>query len=530
MDGRDCAKVLKKEKSIVDYTDGLVRYVIKPVDMKEATIHGDELCFTSPVDVGDKIFCLKDGRYGVREVWDVEQKNYLPRFQIGPKAWVGRSKIFGKVEEELFMPYIDLEFLVGKNIFVTCEPEVLDFTSTRPAKLVVMYSDKRVDITLPSSQDKLRQLMGTLKYYLTGPDKVVLCWNIKSLFTYVLHKTGKLFCWEGNLCDLQVAERFVGVEGACPKSYEEALQRISRLTDNSTWDDFRRYYQKVGLPLMSRVLPEIETTFLIYNQKPTYSYYEVDGQANGRLKCSNALKTCYNPHTMSPEMREALKPSSNEDVVFLYLDYRHMEVSVLQWLSNDNDLFKILESGRDLYAGIWEQITKMECNDVFREKCKSIFLPVVYGQGSASVSKRVGVSEKTAIKIIDRIYKSFPVAMDWIKRQQNNLDQDNFSWDHYGRRRQFSEQQYRIRNFAVQAPAATICLHKLINLFDNIGDNAKVVFHIHDGYGILAKELDSEEVARKAIKLLEAEDTLYPGLKLKVSCKVGKKLSELKTI
>ena len=54
-----------------------------------------------------------------------------------------------------------------------------------------------------------------------------------------------------------------------------------------------------------------------------------------------------------------------------------------------NDVLgKILDSGGDLYEAIWKEVTNLECNELYREKSKSIFLPVVYGQGVDSVAER----------------------------------------------------------------------------------------------------------------------------------------------
>ena len=251
---------------------------------------------------------------------------------------------------------------------------------------------------------------------------------------------------------------------------------------------------------------------------------------NGRLKCSNVFNSCYNPHTLSDDIKSKLNPPTTAPVDFLYLDYRNMEVSVLQWLSGDDQLKKIIDSGEDVYAGIWKYITKLDCTGSHRNKCKSIFLPVIYGQGAESVAKRADIPEKTAIKLVDRLYKGFPIAFDWVKQQQANLDENNFAQDYFGRRRQFNDQQYRVRNFVVQAAASTVCLHKLIKLYESIEDDSKIVFHVHDGYGMLVRRQYASKLAKKYVAVLEQEEDFYPGLKLRISCKIGGRLNKLTPI
>jgi DNA polymerase I-like protein with 3'-5' exonuclease and polymerase domains len=156
-------------------------------------------------------------------------------------------------------------------------------------------------------------------------------------------------------------------------------------------------------------------------------------------------------------------------------------------------------------------------------------LPVIFGQGSYSLSQRLGIGEKTATRLIYNLERSFPVAFAWIKSQA--ADSNNFATDIFGRRRKFQkDEMYKIKNFCIQSPSNMICLRKLVKLHEALSNRAKICFHIHDGYCISCNKKELKSVYDLSKKVLEEEDDLFPNLKLKTSCHYGENLNKLKNI
>jgi DNA polymerase I-like protein with 3'-5' exonuclease and polymerase domains len=206
-----------------------------------------------------------------------------------------------------------------------------------------------------------------------------------------------------------------------------------------------------------------------------------------------------------------------------------MEVSVLQWLSDDPALGRILRGKKDVYEQIWCKATGLKRDDNSRDNGKSTFLPVVYGLGPKGLAKRLEKREDLAAWIINSYYKTFPKAFQWLRQQ--TLDEEGYAADYFGRKRWFDEENiYKSRNFLVQAPANIICLKKLITLRESIKDFAKLAFHLHDGYCILVKNTDWKKAYLKATESLETEDKLFPNLRLTTSCEAGVTLKSLKPI
>src|SRR5690606_18628861 len=121
----------------------------------------------------------------------------------------------------------------------------------------------------------------------------------------------------------------------------------------------------------------------------------------------------------------------------------------------------------DLYELIWKRMTTIDPTPKHRELCKSIFLPVIYGQGVYSLSKRLEVGEKTAESLIHRLNKAFPDAVRWVNAQVT--DAQNVATDVWGRRREFDlNELYKIRNFCIQSPASMVCLTKLVRIYQKL--------------------------------------------------------------
>lgn len=430
-----------------------------------------------------------------------------------------------------------LNVVKGKDVFIRTEPDIVDFTNpNQQSLLIVSGGSQKVGVPLNWDRKDFRYTLMTLKNLIGGKEQIILGWNIKNFFTYIKARSQELdvetdFHFDGGLIDLKIFERYAGIKLERPTTYGEASARFKKVRQTDAIAAFVPYYQQIYLPLMKEVIPSIETCRLADTSKKqgVYPYYELEGQINGRMKCSGAFRRSYVPHNMSSQIKERLAPSEESDKLFFYFDYSHMEVSVLQWLSKDERLGEVLKSGRDLYEAIWETISGLPCNEKRRKICKGIFLPVVYGQGYRSLAKRLEIREDIAKSLVDRTHNSFPTAFRWVKNQR--LDEDGYATDAFGRRRKFEfDEAYKVRNFAIQAPASLICLYKLVRLHEELKDSARIAFHIHDGYGVLVSKDNWKTVYKTATASLEREDELFNGLKLRCACEAGQNLNKLSSI
>ena len=419
--------------------------------------------------------------------------------------------------------------IFGKDIYICLNKENPDwFKSDSNVDLLIYFENKKVSIPL-NDEKNILYLTSSLHHFIS-PSSIVVSWFAKDIFSYLKGRTDISLEINNIVYDLSIMSSYLGLQEPKPQSLNSAFRIFKRAFKDPSWRHFSSYYEKVYNPLLSKVLPDIETNCLIDNNKKScvYPTYILEGQVNGRLKTVKVNSSSYNPHSIGNSEKISLRPR-DYDEVFVYFDYKNMEVNILQWLSEDEELASILNSEKDLYKYIWEKITKQKPTANHRAICKNIFLPVVFGQGPKSLSKKLGISEEIATKLIDNLVRSFPVAFNWVKSQQS--DSNNLAIDAFGRKRKFSEQeQYKIKNFCIQSPASMVCLRKLVRLHEALSEKATICYHVHDGYCVLCKKKDIDLVSKIGIKTLEEEDELFPGLSLKTTCNFGNNLNNLESL
>lgn len=413
----------------------------------------------------------------------------------------------------------------GPNVFVKLNPEIVDFTLISPS-FTLIFSTKEVDFPIEINDENFMEILSLVKTAFENKNLVIIGWNLKNLFTYVLSKTGDNLEFESRLLDLKLAEAFIGIRERAPSKFEDAIRRLKIVFADSSWTKFKSVYQKVYQPLITNVIPKIEIEGVFDKEKRQilFPYYEIEGQVGGRLACQIAYENCFNPHSLSDEDKSKLQPKGN-DLTFLCFDYSFYEVCILAWLSNDEVLGNMVFDEGDFYKKLYAQLTGSECDtDAKRSFCKDyLFLPIIYGQSAKTLAERAKISMMMAEKLIDRLQKMFSKLFDWV---ENYPIENNVCVDYIGRKRQLAiGEEYKYRNFIVQSPGAIFCLDKLVSLSNGLNHYGGVVASIHDGYVVRCKEDQSEIVKCICLKILEAESSFFPGLKLKANYKISKTLS-----
>lgn len=418
----------------------------------------------------------------------------------------------------------------SRSVFLKAEPTVPDFTIKSNFKLKIYNQKNSIEINV--NNENITTIIGLFdatifsKYYI---DRLYV-WNIKPIDSYFFSVTKKHINPKNMILDIMILENFYGIKNKAPENLNECIDRIRPIVVHKDWQSV---YKAIHLPLALRVLPEIENNPVLNeeNRRTEFPYYEIEGQINGRMNCLSKYSKNYLPHNMGPEVKAVLKPRGYESR-FLSSDFKHCEVTVLQWLSKDKKLNNILESGKDLHNEIYEIITGDKCdNENKRKLSKKMFLPVMYGCGPKGLANNLGVTVNVSTELIHRIRSTFPDAWDWMVSKEQESKQGEIK-DYFGRIRNFKENEfYLARNFSVQGVAATICQEKLIDLHKQLNyEKAYVIFSLHDGYGLVCKIKHARETYQLVKQVCESSSTLCPDLKMKVSIKFGAKLDKMKEL
>ncbi len=424
----------------------------------------------------------------------------------------------------------------NRMLYLKIEPEVPDYTVGAAFKLK-LFGNGGTPVEIEVTPNNIVLLMGMLDSTIFDKEQVdrLFVWNLKSLASYFhfITKTQHRpsLCQPSCLVlDLKIIESFLNVRKNPPENLVEAINRIKLSFKHKGWQPI---YKSIHLPLALEVLPSMETSPLLNegSKHSEFPYYEIEGQINGRLNCMRKFAKSFLPHNMGPDVRKNLKPRGY-GYRFLCSDFRHCEVTVLQWLSGDLQLKEILDSGADLHSRLYEIITQDTCDsDNKRKLSKKIFLPVMYGLGASGLAGSLSVPLTVSEQLIQRIKTNFSTSWEWISHQQE-LAKQGLVLDHFGRPRLFGENEtYLARNFAVQGVAATICQEKLIDLFKAIqGRDAYLAFSVHDGYGLVIKMDIARDMYRIVKDTCETESKLCPGLRMTVEIKFGGKLDSMKVL
>jgi len=412
-----------------------------------------------------------------------------------------------------------------------CQPDVLDFTDKAAVNELWFYFGK-TELKLVLKDEDIPFVVSVLRMTVFAKGNKIVVWNWKNFASFILAKTKKPYHIDAAIIDLKIIEYYAGRRNNAPKTLPEALNRLKDLISSGIWKEIESIYKKFHMPLMTTVIPALENAGILDSSQSqkVFAYYDIEGQENGRLKCSGEFKFSYVPHTMSPEIRESLKPC-NYDQLFMNFDFKGMEVFVLSWMSKDPLLQELCDTS-DIYVSLYEKIFQEKCevkNE--RDLAKKIFLPVIYGQKSHSLSQKLGIALDAAEFLISRVYTLFPTALSFIEGYQKQVQELGYAKDIFGRRRTFEVgKEYFVRNFAIQSPASLICLEKLTHLYFSLKDKADIAYTVHDGYVVYATKENWKTIFKLGNQILSSESEFCPGLRLKVACRAGRNLNDLKPL
>lgn len=414
-----------------------------------------------------------------------------------------------------------------KTVFVKCDPSPVDFTNISESSFISIIT-RKVSLKVPI-KEQIDSLINLVSLTVFTADKTVIVWDIKSLLTYIKNQCLPDTFSNINLnrvYDLKLAESICGIQNQPPTTWSEAVARLKACIQNeAAW----RIHRRVHLPLALRVIPDIETCGVVNSaqQKSFYPSYTIEGQIQGRMKCNQAFPRCINPHSLDDATKSLIVPKPPHDL-FIQMDYRAMEVRVLQWLSQDPVLGAIInDPKKEVYEEIYKIITETEeVGPKERAIAKMFFLPVFFGLQAFKLAENLGISKETAQTIINLIADKFKVAWAWVDKQHQIAADTGQITDCFGRVR-IVESPYIARHFSIASPAALICLDKLIKLHDELPSTARIAFSIHDGYVIATNRATYKDIVKKSKKILETEEDLYKGLILKTSCEIGKCLGKM---
>ncbi|MDF2010247.1 DNA polymerase [Priestia megaterium] len=169
-----------------------------------------------------------------------------------------------------------------------------------------------------------------------------------------------------------------------------------------------------------------------------------------------------------------------EGKVIIGIDYSQIEPRVLAHISGDEDLRDAYRSGKDLYVEMSMKVFKLErkyCVDGAyspdgsfqpRKRIKSIFLGIMYGMGSFTLSESIQDSVEVAEQLIQDFYDSYPAVKKFVEDTHALAEEQQFVETMFGRKRRFpNHKPVAVRYKKVEAKIKKMLGYVPTNIWDS---------------------------------------------------------------
>ncbi|HSC24998.1 MAG TPA: DNA polymerase I [Candidatus Babeliales bacterium] len=258
------------------------------------------------------------------------------------------------------------------------------------------------------------------------------------------------------------------------------------------------------LIMQYRELTKLKNTYI--NALPTYinkkthrihTTFSQTATATGRLASSNPnlQNIPADASSYGIEVRAAFKAES--DKFFISADYSQIELRVLAYLSQDNNLLDAFLKNHDIHQQTAAHLFNVALDEVThdqRQLGKRINFSVLYGLTPYGLSKDLGISFKNAKTYIERYFEQYPQVSAWMESVIEYTKKHGYVETIWGRRRYIPaiyeknrtlyEEACRIAiNTVAQGTAAEIVKLGMIAVNTELTTNhpdSSIVLQIHD--------------------------------------------------
>jgi DNA polymerase-1 len=234
------------------------------------------------------------------------------------------------------------------------------------------------------------------------------------------------------------------------------------------------------------------------------------------------------------EIRKAFVPEPG--CLFFSADYSQIELRVMAHLSQDENMIRVFQEGKDLHAATASNIYKKTIDEVTRDertKSKRANFGIIYGITIFGLAERLDISRDEAKLLIDGFFDTFPQVHDYMEKAKQTARDQGYVETLFGRRRylpDINSSNATVRGFAernainapIQGTAADIIKVAMIRIFDRFqhdGIRSKMLLQVHDelNFSVLPNEKDRVET----IVLEEMQNAFDLAVPLIADCGFG---------
>ena len=211
------------------------------------------------------------------------------------------------------------------------------------------------------------------------------------------------------------------------------------------------------------------------------------------------------------EIRKAFVPEPG--CLFFSADYSQIELRVMAHLSDDENMKRVFNEGKDLHAATAANIYKKPLEEVTRDertKSKRANFGIIYGITVFGLAERLDIPRDEAKMLIDGYFQTFPQVHDYMEKAKEEARQQGYVTTLFGRRRylpDINSQNATVRGFAernainapIQGTAADIIKVAMIRIherFKKENIRSKMILQVHDELNFSVYPEEKEQVER----------------------------------
>ena len=211
---------------------------------------------------------------------------------------------------------------------------------------------------------------------------------------------------------------------------------------------------------------------------------------------------------------------ARDGCVFLGVDYSQIELRILAHFSGDDAFVTAFQQGIDVHRQTASVIFDVAIDDVtaaMRAQAKTINFATLYGQGSFSLARQLGIGRDEAKEFIEQYFERFGGVRSYLDEQVEKAKEVGFVETLMGRRRYIPELESRnwnIRQFGervaqntpIQGTAADLIKKAMIEIdaqleAEDLG--ARMLLQVHDELLFEVEEDRVDALRRRVVESME---------------------------
>ncbi len=304
------------------------------------------------------------------------------------------------------------------------------------------------------------------------------------------------------------------------------------------------------IPLISeyRELTKLKSTYidtlpdLIDEDGRVHTSYNQTVAATGRLSSSDPnLQNIPIRTALGNEIRKAFIAPPGKTL--LAADYSQFELRLAAYISKDKELMDAFNSSTDVHTRTAARILNKEMDEVSksdRRLAKAVNFGILYGMGSRSLARSVGIRATEAKSFIERYFEIHPGLKSYMEEMKLRAHKNEYVETLFGRRRYLKDINSGIQmlvaaaermaiNMPIQGTQADLVKMAMIQVRDWIDSSefdVKMLLQVHDELVFEIANKDLEQVVPEIKRIME--DIWQNTVPLIVDAEIGSNWGELK--